>query len=177
MSKDLRYPIGEFKSPVNITKATLESWIEVLEQFPNRLEKLVSHLNQKQLDTPYRQGGWTIRQVVHHCADSHHHSYIRFKWALTEDNPTIKAYDEKLWAELFDSKTTPIILSINHLKSVHAKLVYLLKGIPEESFDKTFYHPESKEKVVLKNNVGIYAWHCNHHYAHIENLLIKKNWI
>ena len=173
---NLHYPIGQFSPPKIITNSIVEKWIEVLENFPTRLERLVVKLNKKQLDTPYREGGWTIRQVIHHCADSHHNSYIRFKWALTEDTPVIKAYNEKLWAELFDTKTAPIDLSIQHLKAVHAKLVYLLKGISDDDLNKTFIHPESKETVVLKENIGIYAWHCNHHYAHIEQLLIRKGW-
>ena len=116
------------------------------------MESLVSSLSEEQLDTPYREGSWTVRQVVHHCSDSHHHSYIRFKWALTEDNPTIKAYEEKDWAELFDTRTAPIAMSLLHLKAVHAKLVYLLKGLSDEDLQKTFVHPESKETVLLREN-------------------------
>lgn len=173
---DLRYPIGEFSAPKTITEEIKQEWIQVLEDFPIRLENLVNNLPKEQLDTPYREGGWTVRQVVHHCSDSHHHSYIRFKWALTEENPTIKAYEEKDWAELFDTKTAPIAMSLLHLKAVHAKLVYLLKGLTDKDLQKTFVHPQSKETVLLRENIGIYAWHCNHHYAHIENLLIRKGW-
>jgi hypothetical protein len=173
---DVRYPIGEFKTPSIITEEIKKDWIQVLENFPSRLENLVKDLSEDQLNTPYREGGWTIRQVVHHCSDSHHHSYIRFKWSLTEDNPMIKAYDEKSWAELFDTRTAPISMSLLHLKAVHAKLVYLLKGLSDEDLQKSFVHPESKETVVLRKNIGIYAWHSNHHYAHIENLLIRNGW-
>ena len=173
---DLRYPIGEFRTPSMITEEIKQEWIQVLENFPSRLENLVKGLSEDKLDTPYREGGWTIRQVVHHCSDSHHHSYIRFKWALTENTPMIKAYDEKSWAELFDTKTAPISMSLLHLKAVHAKLVYLLKGLSDEDLQKSFIHPESKETVVLRKNIGIYAWHSNHHYAHIENLLIRNGW-
>lgn len=173
---DVRYPIGQFSAPEYITEEIKKEWIEVLENFPSRLEKLVKSLSDVQLDTPYREGGWTIRQVVHHCSDSHHHSYIRFKWALTENTPLIKAYNEADWAELFDTKTAPIHMSILHLKAVHAKLVYLLKGLSNEDLQKSFIHPESNDIVVLNNNIGIYAWHCNHHYAHIENLLIRNYW-
>ena len=172
----LRYPTGTFLAPEIITDEIKQEWIQTLEDFPTRLENLVTNLSQEQLDTPYRDGGWTVRQVVHHCADSHHNSYIRFKWALTEDNPTIKAYDEKSWAALFDTKSAPLDISILHLKAVHAKLVYLLKGLSENDLHKTFVHPESNATVLLKENIGIYAWHCNHHYAHIENLLIRKGW-
>ncbi|MBL4604530.1 MAG: putative metal-dependent hydrolase [Flavobacteriaceae bacterium] len=173
---DLRYPIGVFSAPKTSTEKIKQEWIQVLEDFPTRLEELVQNLSEIQLDTPYRKGGWTVRQVVHHCADSHHNSYIRFKWALTEDRPTIKAYDEKKWAELFDSKSAPINLSIAHLKGVHAKLVYLLRGTKDTDLEKFFVHPADNGKVILRENIGVYAWHCNHHYAHIENLLIRNGW-
>lgn len=173
---DLRYPIGLFESPEIITERHKQEWISTLAEFPSRLEDLVEKLSEIQLNTPYREGGWTIRQVVHHCADSHHHSYIRFKWALTEENPTIKAYDEALWADLFDSRTSPIDLSILHLKAVHGKLVNLLKGLTDADLERTFYHPEGKVFVPLKENIGIYAWHCNHHYEHINQLLIRNGW-
>ena len=151
--------------------------IDILEKFPLKLEGLVKHLSDKQLDTQYRPNGWTIRQVVHHLSDSHHHSYTRFKWALTEEKPIIKAYYEELWADLSDSKTAPITMSLNHLKAIHFKLVYLLKSLSEEELTRTFIHPETNKEVVLKENIGIYAWHCNHHYAHIENVLKLNNWI
>ncbi len=173
---DKRYPIGVFSSPSIITEEILQNWIQTLEHFPTRLENLVKDLSEVQLDTPYREDGWTLRQVVHHCADSHHHSYIRFKWALTEENPVIKAYNEADWAELFDTKTAPIEISLLHLKAVHAKLVYLLKGLSDKDLQKSFVHPETNETVVLSKNIGIYAWHCNHHYAHINNLLIHNDW-
>ena len=172
----LRFPIGPFHCPELITEDHINEWIAVLEEFPNRLEQLVDALNDEQLDTPYRTDGWTIRQVVHHLSDSHHHSYIRFKWALTEDKPIIKYYYEQLWAELYDAKHAPIDMSIHHLKAVHYKLVYLLKGLSEDDLNKSFIHPEHNEEVVLKKNIGIYTWHCNHHFAHIENLLIRKSW-
>ncbi len=173
---DLRYPIGQFEAPENITEEIKQEWIQTLDDFPTRLKNLVKDLSEEQLETPYREDGWTVRQTVHHCSDSQHHSYIRFKWALTEDNPLIKAYEEANWAELFDTRTAPIQLSLDHLKAVHAKLVYLLRGLSDEDLNKSFVHPESKDTVVLRKNIGIYAWHCNHHYAHIENLLIRKGW-
>ncbi|MCF7569295.1 putative metal-dependent hydrolase [Sabulilitoribacter arenilitoris] len=175
--QQLRYPIGEFKAPEHITSQLLNQWIETLERFPLRLEALVKFLTKKQLDTPYRPDGWTIRQVVHHISDSHHHSYIRFKWALTEDKPVIKPYQEGLWAELHDTKTAPIAMSLEHLKAVHYKLVYLLKGLSEAQWGRSFIHPESNSEVLLNLNVGIYVWHCNHHYAHIENALKQNGWI
>tara|TARA_R110000868_G_scaffold386643_6_gene655007 strand:- start:63 stop:608 length:546 start_codon:yes stop_codon:yes gene_type:complete len=173
----LKYPIGQFDCPSNITEQHIASWISILEHFPNRLENLVKDLNDSQLDTTYRPNGWTIRQVIHHLSDSHHHSYTRFKWALTEDKPLIKAYNETAWADLFDSKTAPIEMSLFHLKAVHSKLVYLLKGLDIDDFNKSFIHPETNSEVLLSYNVGNYAWHSNHHYAHIENVLKRKNWI
>ncbi|WP_303317411.1 putative metal-dependent hydrolase [Flavivirga abyssicola] len=171
----LKYPIGKFKSPTHITKQDIESWISILEHFPNRLENLVKDLTDDQLDTVYRPGGWTVRQVVHHISDSHHHSYTRFKWALTEDKPLIKAYFEDRWAELIDSKTAPIEMSINHIKAIHFKLVYLLKTLSLDDLNTSFIHPETSSEILLSYNIGNYAWHSNHHYAHIANLLMKKS--
>lgn len=174
--EQLKYPIGKPNIPEIISLEVITEWIQTLENFPTELEKLTVNLSEEQLNTSYREGGWSVRQVVHHCADSHHNSYTRFKWALTENRPTIKAYFEERWAELFDYKA-PIQHSILHLKAIHTKLVYLLKGLSEEDLNKFFIHPEGNEAVGLKENIGIYAWHCKHHFAHIENLLIRKNWI
>ncbi len=175
--QELRYPIGEFECPNNISDQQIESWISILEHFPNRLENLVKDLTDQQLDTPYRPEGWTVRQVVHHLSDSHHHSYTRFKWALTEDKPIIKAYFEERWAELNDAKTAPIEMSLNHLRAIHFKLAYLLKTLTIDDLNACFIHPETNDEVLLKKNIGIYAWHSNHHYAHIENLLRRNNWL
>ena len=174
--QDLRYPIGKFQAPEEITYARLKEWIHTLETFPSKLEELVKNLNDEQLDTPYRPEGWTVRQVVHHVADSHHHSYIRFKWALTEDKPVIKYYFEKLWAELPDAKLAPVLMSLEHLKAVHFKLVYLLKSLNEDDLNRSFIHPEYSQEILLRLNVGIYAWHCEHHYMHIKNLLDRMGW-
>ncbi|WP_147678621.1 YfiT family bacillithiol transferase [Algibacter pacificus] len=173
----LKYPIGQFICPEKITLQHLESWISILEHFPDRLNHLVKGLTNQQLDTPYRPEGWTIRQVVHHLSDSHHHSYTRFKWALTEDKPVIKAYFEERWAELIDSKSAPIAMSLAHLRAIHFKLVYLLKTLSEEDLQVCFIHPETQSEVPLNYNIGNYAWHSNHHYAHIENLMKLKGWI
>ncbi|MBT8303723.1 MAG: putative metal-dependent hydrolase [Bacteroidia bacterium] len=174
--EELRYPIGRFQAPDNITNKNIKDWIIVLEQFPEKLSKLVSNLDENQLNTPYRKDGWTVRQVVHHVSDSHHHSYTRFKWALTEDKPIIKAYNEQDWAELFDTRNAAIQMSLDHLRAIHFKLVHLLRGLSEEQLNRSFIHPEGNIEVVLKQNIGIYAWHSNHHYAHIENLLKRKGW-
>lgn len=175
--EQLRYPIGRFTVPEDITEDDIIRNIEVLEQFPSRLEALVKNLTDEQLDTPYRPEGWTVRQTVHHVSDSHHHSYTRFKWALTEDTPLIKAYYEERWAELKDSKSAPIAMSLQHLKAIHIKLVYLLKQMSTEDFEKSFIHPETNKQVKLKQNLALYVWHSNHHYAHIENLLKRYDWL
>ncbi len=172
----LKYPIGHFECPNQITETHINEWIVTLEELPSRLEQLVKGLNDEQLNTPYRSGGWTIRQVVHHISDSHHHSYIRFKWAMTEDSPVIKAYNEQAWANQFDYDA-PIAHSLLHIKAVHAKLVYFLKGLKGKDFERTFIHPETNDTVVLNWNIGNYAWHGNHHYAHIRNAMEQNGWL
>ncbi|AWX43450.1 Putative metal-dependent hydrolase [Flagellimonas maritima] len=172
----LRYPIGKYIIPESITEKQLEEWITILENLPQRLTAMVTSLSDGQLETPYRPGGWTVRQLIHHISDSHHHSYIRFKWALTEDKPIIKPYFEKEWAELFDAKSAPIQMSLDHLKAVHAKLVYLLKGLTKENLQRKFIHPDGNTETTLEENVGRYAWHGSHHSAHIKNLIDKEGW-
>ena len=172
----LKYPIGQVNIPKIISENDIRNWISDIEKFPKKLETLVQQLSEEQLNTPYRDGGWTVKQTIHHCGDSHVHSYIRFKWALTEEQPIIKAYYEDRWAELFDTKDAPIALSLQFIKALHATWVYLLKGLSKEDLDKEFIHPESGANVSLKKNIGLYAWHCNHHYAHIENLLLRNDW-
>lgn len=174
--EQLQYPIGKYEIPDPITENHVSEWISVLEDLPARFEKMVSGLSEEQLETPYRPGGWTVRQVIHHVSDSHHHSYIRFKWGLTEDNPVIKPYFEKEWANLFDTRTAPVQMSLNHLKAVHFKLVYLLRGLSKEQLQRTFTHPEGNEVTTLKENIGRYAWHGSHHFAHIENLIKREGW-
>lgn len=171
----LRYPIGHFSPPEEVTDQQRSAWIYVLEEFPGRLSDIVEHLTNEQLEVPYRPGGWTLRQVVHHLADSHHNCYLRFKWALTEDNPLIKVYNEKGWASLLDSETAPVGLSLDHLRAVHAKLVYMLRGLTSDQLKRRFRHPEAGE-TTLDENIGRYAWHATHHYTHIENLLLAMGW-
>lgn len=177
MLEKLKFPIGKPAIPAEIKPIQIKYWIQTLEEFPTKLEELVQNLTNEQLDTQYRENGWTIRQVIHHCADSHQNSYTRFKWTLTEDKPIIKAYYEDKWAELFDSTSAPIILSLNVLKALHAKWVYLLKGLSLEDLSKEFIHPDGNEAVTLTTNIAIYAWHCDHHFAHILNLMKQKNWL
>ncbi len=174
--EQLRYPIGKYKIPEPISAEHLSDWISILEHLPRRLSDMVKPLSDSQLETAYRPEGWTVRQLIHHISDSHHHSYIRFKWALTEDNPTIKPYFEKEWSNLFDAKTAPIQMSLDHLSAVHAKLVYLLKGLSEVDLERKFTHPEGNEESTLVENIGRYAWHGSHHFAHIENLIKREGW-
>lgn len=168
--------LGHFECPAEISRETIDSWIEVLEKFPEKLIALVDSYSQEQLESPYREGGWTVRQVIHHLADSHHHSYTRFKWALTEQGPLIKAYDEKDWSNMVDASSAPIELSLRYLTALHAKLVYMLKGLTAEDFQKTYMHPNGNVNVSVAENVGKYAWHSNHHYAHIQNLAQRMGW-
>ena len=173
--ENLKYPIGKFNCPTEITEGHIKQWIAVLEQFPIRLEVLVKNLNNQQLDTPYRPEGWTVRQVIHHISDSHHNSYTRFKWAMTENIPLIKAYNENAWSQLHDYNE-PIENSLLHIKVIHAKLFHFVKGLAFKDLKRTFIHPEDHEIVALNENLGIYAWHSNHHFAHIEQLMEREGW-
>ncbi|UII26055.1 putative metal-dependent hydrolase [Fulvivirga maritima] len=172
----LQYPIGKFNESAPKQGAEISGWIQQIEMLPEKLKQAVEGLNDAQLDTPYRPGGWTLRQVVHHIGDSHLNSYIRFKWTLTEDEPIIKAYNEKAWAELFDSEEGPIELTLNFIEALHKKWVYLLRGLKEDELNKFFVHPDNNNKVTLKLAIGMYAWHGNHHLAHISNLTTSKGW-
>lgn len=175
-NEKLRYPIGKVTLPEVIEPKDIKRWVSVLEELPGRLKYLVRNLNDQQLDTPYRENGWTIRQVLHHLFDSHTNSYIRFKWTLTEDEPLIKAYFEERWAELPDAKDTPIDLALQGLEALHAKWICLLRGLNEDQLKRCFIHPESNNKVSLEQNIGIYAWHSEHHFAHIEQLMKRQGW-
>ena len=162
----LRYPTGKFKAPVSYTSEDIADWIGTIKTFPGKLRHAIIGLNEKQLDTPYRTGGWTIRQVVHHVADSHMNSLLRFKWALTEENPTIKPYGEADWALLPDYKM-PVEPSIKILEGLHLHWVVLLESFSENEWNRTFVHPETGSTTQLKKALALYAWHCKHHLAHI----------
>ena len=164
---DPRYPIGKFHRPEVIDDSTISEWIETIENHPNKLRKVVQNITEKELSTPYREGGWTVRQVIHHIGDSHLNSYMRFKWALTEDNPLIKVYDEKIFAEGIEYQA-PIEISLNFIESLHAKWVHLLRNLSREDLERTFQHPEGKRPTALSFNLAIYAWHCKHHLAHVK---------
>ncbi|GEO02497.1 putative metal-dependent hydrolase [Adhaeribacter aerolatus] len=164
----LRYPIGKFNAAAEITNTAVQSYINDIAALPAQLRRAVTSLSEAQLNTPYRPGGWTIRQVVHHLADSHMNSYIRFKLALTEELPTIKPYEEDRWAELADGKTEPVEVSLVLLEALHHRWVVLLKSLTPAQWQKAFNHPVSGITPLAKA-VGLYAWHGQHHLAHITN--------
>ncbi|MEM6288729.1 MAG: YfiT family bacillithiol transferase [Bacteroidota bacterium] len=163
---DLRYPIGLFEAPDPITPDHLGAWIDAIEALPDQMRAAVAGLSDADLDTPYRPGGWTLRQVVHHVPDSHLNSYVRFKWALTEAEPTIKAYDEVGWAELPDVAGTPVEVSLDLLGALHTRWVVLLRSLTEADWQRRFVHPASGP-MPLAEAAGRYAWHGRHHLAHV----------
>ena len=167
--ESLKYPIGKFQRPQRITPETIGRWIDEIEHLPHQIRQAVKGLNDNQLNTSYRPGGWTIRQVVHHLPDSHMNSYIRFRWALTEENPVIKTYHEDRWAELPDAKHGNIDISLILLEAVHIRWVLLLRSLSLADLHKAFVHPKTKKEVRLDENIGIYAWHGKHHLGHIRN--------
>ncbi|MCK6256312.1 bacillithiol transferase BstA [Fictibacillus sp. KIGAM418] len=171
---DLRYPVGLFALDQDITAKKIEEWIHDIESAPNQLKEAVNDLTEEQLDTPYRPGGWTVRQVVHHLPDSHLNSYTRFKLALTEENPVIRPYKEDQWAELPDS-ILPIAVSIQLLEALHERWIVLLKSLTTADLEKTFTHPDSGV-VTLAQNIGLYSWHSRHHIAHITSLRQRSGW-
>lgn len=176
MTDLLRYPIGPFEPPMKMTEADVQRYIADIEALPEKLTMAVEGLIAEQLDTPYRPGGWTIRQVVHHLPDSHMNSYIRFKWALTEVNPMIKAYDEVKWAELPEAISGEIDMSLALLKALHKRWVAMLKGLDSRDHSQTFTHPETRQAVRLDIAIALYAWHGEHHLAHIVKLKERMGW-
>jgi uncharacterized damage-inducible protein DinB len=173
---DLRYPIGRFTPDQASTPETRTRHVNQIAGLPSRLRQAVSQLSQEQLNTPYREGGWTVRQVIHHVPDSHLNAYIRCKLALTEETPTIKPYDEAAWARLKDSELTPTDVSLNLLEAVHARWVTLLRSLQAEDFRRSFIHPEAGGAHDLDWLVALYAWHGNHHLGHITSLKEKLRW-
>lgn len=170
----LQFPIGHYIPNPNPDKLQLQNWIVDIASFPANLEQITKELTAEQLKWRYRPGGWRIKQVVHHCADSHMNSLIRFKLALTENTPTIRPYYEDKWAELPDSLTDEISESIVLLSGLHKKWTRLLKSLTEDQLKKEFVHPEHGLKFTIVENIGNYAWHCNHHLAHIQNAIKAK---
>ena len=171
----LKFPIGGFELPAEISEQHIEKAVTQLEQLPFTLRQLVSDWSDTQLDTPYREGGWTVRQLIHHLADSHLHSLIRYKWALSEETPLIKAYDQDGWAHLPDAQM-PIESSLILLEAVHQKIVYLVRSLRFDEMKQAFIHPDAKKERTLLENTLLYAWHGAHHYAHLEGLAKRNHW-
>ena len=172
---DLRYPIGKFSYDGHLTEDQKRAFLDDITQTPKNLRAAVHGLSEAQLDTPYRPGGWTVRQVVHHMPDSHLNSYVRFKLALTEDEPTIKPYAEDRWAELADTKATPVEVSLTLLDSLHDRWVRLLRSLTPDEWKRTFRHPELGA-ITLEKTLALYAWHGRHHATHITSLRERNGW-
>ena len=173
---DSRYPIGKYE-PQAFSNELKAQWLADIKFLPNAIESAISNLDEHQLQTPYREGGWTVHQVVHHVADSHVNAYCRFKLGYTEGKATIRPYEEKLWAETVDVKNLPVNISITLLFAVHQRLSEFLKSLTEEDWlQKSVFHPEHNKEMTLWYLLGMYSWHSRHHVAHINSLREKMNW-
>ena len=172
---DLRYPVGKFSFPEIVSREDRNTFVEQIAAAPMRLRAAVAGLGDSELDTPYRPGGWTVRQVVHHLPDSHLNSYTRFRLALTEDQPSIKPYQEDRWAELPDARTAPIEVSLRLLECLHSRWLGLLRSLSDDQWKRAFRHPDLG-LVSLEQNAALYAWHGRHHVAHITGLRERMGW-
>lgn len=175
-TKDLRYPVGKFVWPESLSTSERKTAIQAVADTPGMIRSAIQGLTDAQLDTPYRPDGWTVRQVVHHVPDSHLNAYTRFKLALTEENPTIKPYDESAWAELEDGKSRLIEASLGLLDGLHARWVFLLERMKASDFDRRLRHPEHERVITLDMLLAMYAWHGRHHTAHITELRRRSGW-
>ena len=175
METDLRYPIGKWETKGPFTSAQRHAMIASVAAMPTNLRASVAGLDEKQLDTPYRNSGWTLRQVVHHVADSHMNAYIRFRLGITEAEPTIKPYDEKTWAELFDARTAPVETSLVLIEALHKRWVTLLETVREIDFNRNVRHPE-RGTMSLDDTLALYEWHGRHHTAQITELRKRMGW-
>jgi hypothetical protein len=172
---DPRYPVGKFQMPSNITPTLRQEAIDTIAAAPASFRAAFKGLSESQLDTPYREGGWTLRQVAHHVPDSHLNAYCRLKFALTENKPTIKPYDENLWAHLEDTRTTPVEVSLALLENLHTRWDRLWRSLKSEDFARPLVHPEQGERTI-DWLVFVYAWHGRHHTAHVTTLRKQKSW-
>jgi len=172
---DLKYPIGNYKKPEAISTDQINDWIFEIEKFPPRLKTVIDDIGENELNWRYRPEGWTIRQVIHHCADSHMNSFIRFKLTLTEDRPTIKPYFQDRWAELYDSTDTPVTDSLKIIEGLHSRWTKLLKSLKSDDLKKEFIHPEHGKRFSIGETIALYAWHSNHHLAHVKQALKFKD--
>ncbi len=175
IADNFKYPIGKYE-PKPFSLEQKNAWLSDIQNLPQLLETEVQTLDETQLETPYRDGGWTVKQLVHHIADSHMNAYIRFKLGLTEDNPTIKPYEEQLWATMEDTKQLPINISLTILHAVHTRWHCILKNITDDQWNRTVVHPEHGTQMTLWFLLGMYAWHSKHHTAHITALKSRKSW-
>ncbi len=175
MNEDLRYPIGKYE-PKEFSEKQKKEWLKDIELLPSILEVEVQNLDASQLQTPYREGGWTVQQLVHHVADSHMNAYIRFKLGLTEINPPIKPYEEKDWANLNDVNAVPINVSLTLLHALHRRWIAAIENLSDEEWQRTVFHPDHKKELTLWFLLGMYAWHCKHHVQHIVALKERNNW-
>jgi len=176
MEADLQYPIGSFYLPPVVTSEQRSAWISDLERHPVLLRRAIEGLSAEQIETPYRPGGWTVRQVVHHLPDSHMNVYIRFKLALTEETPAIKPYEEARWAKLEDSRTLPLEVSLRLLEALHERWLVLLRSLGAEEYRRGYWHPEHGRLLLLEEVLGICAWHGQHHVAQITSLRNRRGW-
>ena len=174
--EQLKYPIGKYERLQTYTPELLNQWIKVLEALPSWMDACIENLDVFQLQTPYRDGGWTIQQVVHHVADSHINAYIRLKLGLTEDNPTITPYLEGSWALLDDVQDVPVNISVTMLHTIHIRIVAVMKKMNPEDWERTYFHPEHKRSIPLWEMAAMYAWHSKHHTEHIRRLRDRMNW-
>ena len=172
---DPRYPIGQYL-PQPFSQIIKEQWLADIQFLPNAIEAALENLDEHQLQTPYREGGWTVHQLVHHVADSHINAYTRFKLGYTENNPTIRTYEEKLWAETTDVQQLPVNISVTLLFALHQRLHRFLQNFTDDDWQKTIYHPEHKKEFTLWHLLGMYAWHGRHHTAHINVLKEEMFW-
>lgn len=172
---DLHYPVGRYEARPFSTPQR-EEWLNDIKFLPQLLENAVINLDESQLLTPYREGGWTVQQVVHHVADSHMNAYCRFRLGLTEDNPTIRPYDQEAWARLSDYSKIPINISLTLLYALHTRLYSLLSDVEQSDWERTLYHPEYEKEMTLWYLLGMYAWHGKHHVAHITSLRERNKW-
>lgn len=175
ISEELRYPVGRFTPVTPVTDAVRTAAIDEVAALPRNIRAAVRGLSEAQIDTPYRPDGWTVRQVVHHVADSHMNGFIRLKLALTEENPTIKPYEENSWARLADMQL-PLETSLLILDNVHARWDAVYRSMPAAQFQRTFFHPEMQERLTLERHVLLYAWHSRHHVGHITSLRSREGW-
>jgi uncharacterized damage-inducible protein DinB len=171
---DLRYPVGRFERPTSVSASDRDRFIDEIESLPARFRAAVGTLSEEQLDTPYREGGWTVRQLAHHVPDSHLNAYVRFKLALTEDTPVIKTYAEARWAELPDARG-PVDMSLDLLQTLHRRWVTLLRAMDEKDWARAFRHPEWGS-IRLDTTLALYAWHSRHHLAHVTELRRRNGW-